>query len=94
MGDLLTSLKAKKENGAPLLDHTMLLYGSNLGNANSHDTHNLPLLFAGGGFKHQGHVKFDEKNNTPFSNLFVTMLQKMKLETDSFGSSTGTISLG
>ena len=94
LNDLLTSLKTKTENGAPLLNQTMVLYGSNLGNANSHDTHNLPLLFAGGGFKHQGSVKFDEKNNTPFSNLFVTMLQRMKIEADAFGSSTGALSLG
>jgi len=89
LGGLLTALKTKKEGDHALLDQTMVLYGSNLGNANSHDWHNLPLLFAGGGFKHKGHLKFDEKNNTPFANLFVTMLQRMKIEADSFGSSTG-----
>lgn len=94
LNDLLTALRTKTENGAPLLDKTMLLYGSNLGNANSHDTHNLPLLLAGGGFKHQGSVKFDEKANMPFSNLFVTMLQRMKIEVDAFGSSTGALGLG
>ena len=48
-----------------------MLYGSNLGNASSHDWRNLPVLVAGGGFKHQGYVDHDEKDNTPFANLFV-----------------------
>jgi hypothetical protein len=86
---LLTSLKAKKEGGGSLLDNTMVLFGSNLGNANSHDWHNLPMVLAGGGFKHGQHLGFDAKNNTPLSNLFVQMLQRMSMETDSFGTSTG-----
>ena len=71
-----------------------MLYGSCLGNANSHSNQNLPLILAGGGFKHGQHLAFDAKNNTPMCNLFVTMLQRMGLETSSFGSSTGTLSLG
>jgi hypothetical protein len=57
-----------------------VLYGSNLGNANSHDWHNLPLLLAGGGFKHGRHVTGDAKNNTPMSNLFVRLMQNMGIE--------------
>ncbi len=87
---LLASLKQKSEGGAKLLDNTMVLFGSNLGNANSHDWTNLPVLLAGGGFKHGQHLAFDAKNNTPFSNLFVQMLQKMGIESDKFGSSTKT----
>jgi hypothetical protein len=87
---LLTSLKAKKEGGGSLLDNTMVLFGSNLGNANSHDWHNLPMVLAGGGFKHGQHLGFDAKNNTPLSNLFVQMLQRMSMETDAFGTSTGS----
>lgn len=86
--DLLTALKAKKEAGGNLLDNTMVVFGSNLGNANSHDWHNLPLLMAGGGFKHGQHIAYDAKNNQPFCNLFVQMLQRMGLETHEFGSST------
>ncbi|RBP47538.1 uncharacterized protein DUF1552 [Roseimicrobium gellanilyticum] len=86
---LLTSLKAKKEGGGSLLDSTMVLFGSNLGNANSHDWHNLPMVLAGGGFKHGQHLGFDAKNNIPLSNLFVQMLQRMSVETDAFGTSTG-----
>jgi hypothetical protein len=89
--DLLARLKTKHEAGTSLLDQTMVLFGSNLGNANSHDTRNLPILLAGGGFKHGRHVPFDANNNTRLCNLFVTMLQRLGVETDKFGSSTGTL---
>jgi hypothetical protein len=46
---------------------------------------------AGGGFKHGQHLAFDQENNLPLSNLFVSMLQRMDIEADSFGSSTGTL---
>lgn len=94
LNGLLSRLKNAKEGGQTLLDNTMVLFGSNLGNANSHDWKNLPMLLAGGGFKHGSHIAGDAKNNTPMSNLFVTMLQKLGVETDTFGSSTGTLSLG
>jgi hypothetical protein len=85
---LLGALKQKTEGGARLLDNTMVLLGSNLGNANSHDWHNLPILLAGGGFQHGQHLGFDAKNNVPLCNLFVQMLQKMNVETSAFGSSS------
>jgi hypothetical protein len=88
---LLAKLKTKHEAGTSLLDQTMVLFGSNLGNANSHDTRNLPILLAGGGFKHGRHVAFDANNNSRLRNLFVTMLQRLGVETDKFGSSTGTL---
>jgi hypothetical protein len=87
---LLGSLKQKTEGGAPLLDNTMVLFGSNLGNANSHDSRNLPILLAGGGFQHGQHLAFDAQNNIPLSNLFLQMLQKMGVEADAFGSSSTT----
>ena len=90
VGKLLGALKQKTEGGAPLLDNTMVLFGSNLGNANSHDWRNLPVLLAGGGFNHGQHVAFDAKNNVPLCNLFVQMLRKMGVESDGFGSSTAT----
>lgn len=74
-----------------LLDQTMLLFGSNMGNANTHTNTNLPILLAGGGFKHGQHMVFDREKNTPLSNLFVSMLQNMKIETNHFGSSTGLL---
>ena len=84
---LLGGLNSRDEADAKLLDNTMVLWGSNLGNANSHDTRNLPILVAGGQFRHGQHLVCDAENNTPLSNLFVTMLQQMGVETDSFGTS-------
>ena len=87
---LLAALKQKTEGGSPLLDNTMVLLGSNLGNANSHDWTNLPILLAGGGFQHGQHLAFDSKNNVPLCNLFVQMLQKLGMETNAFGSNSAT----
>jgi hypothetical protein len=88
---VLKSLKEKTEQGDTLLDRTMLLYGSNMGDSNTHDNSNLPILLAGGGFRHGQHLAFPHDNNVPLSNLFVSMLQRCGLEADSFGSSTGTL---
>lgn len=91
LGKLYSNLKSVKEDGDTLLDRTMILYGSNLGNANTHVTTNLPILFAGGGFRHGKHLAFDKDRNYPLPNLFVSMLQRMGLETDRFASSSGTM---
>lgn len=91
LAKLFTELKAVKEDGDTLLDRTMILYGSNLGNANTHVTTNLPTIFTGGGFKHGQHLGFDTDRNYPLPNLFVSMLQRMGLEADKFASSTGTM---
>ncbi|MBL9134359.1 MAG: DUF1552 domain-containing protein [Verrucomicrobiales bacterium] len=91
LAELFDALKAAREDGEPLLDRTMILYGSNLGNANTHVTTNLPALFAGGGFKHGQHLAFDRQHNYPLPNLFVSMLQRFGLETDRFASATGTM---
>jgi len=91
-GELLTAFHGVAETGGTLLDHTQILYGSCLGNANSHSNQNLPLILAGGGFKHGKHLAFDNVNNTPLANLFVTMLQGLGIETGKFSSSNGTLS--
>ena len=91
LAELFSELKAVKEQGEPLLDRTMILYGSNLGNANTHVTTNLPAIFAGGGFQHGQHLAFNTEHNYPLPNLFVSMLQRMGLETDKFASATGTM---
>ncbi len=88
---LLDGLAGKKEGGQRLLDRTMVLYGSNMGDANTHDNTNLPILLAGGGFQHGQHIAFRRDNNTPLANLFVSMLRRMGVETESFASSTGSI---
>ncbi len=92
LADLFKGLKGVQEGGEALMDRTMILYGSNLGDANAHSTTNMPTLFAGGGFKHAGHLAFDRSQNYPLPNLFVSMLQRMGIETDKFASSTGTMS--
>jgi len=91
LATLLAKLKASTEGDATLLDRTQVLYGSNLGNGNNHDTHNLPVLLAGGGYKHGQHLAFDKANNYPLPNLFVTMLQRLGIDADKFASSTGTM---
>lgn len=91
LGKLMSDLKAVQEPGGTLLDHTMVLYGTNMGSANTHVTTNLPVLLAGGGFKHGQHLLFDREHNYPLPNLFVSMLQRMGLEVDKFASSTGTM---
>ena len=89
--ELLEKLKKTEEQGETLLDRTMIFFSSNLGNASNHSTRNLPVLFAGGGFKHGQHLAFDPKNGPPLSNLYVSMLQRLGIETDKFASSTGTL---
>ena len=91
LAELFGGLKSVKEGNENLLDRSMILYGSNLGNANTHVTTNLPTLLAGGGFKHGQHLAFDKMHNYPLPNLFVSMLQRLGLETDKFASSTGTM---
>ena len=91
LNNLFSDLKAVTEGEENLLDRTMILYGSNLGDANAHSTTNMPILFAGGGFKHGQHVEHDRKRNYPLPNIFVSMLQRMGIEEDRFASSTGTM---
>ncbi len=91
LAGLLQGLKSVREGGARLLDRTMVLYGSNLGDANAHSTTNLPTLFAGGGFRHGQHLAFDRGRNYPLPNLFVSMLRRMGIEQNGFGPSTGTL---
>lgn len=91
LGGLFASLQSHKEGSETLLDRTMVLYGSNMGNANTHVTTNMPILFAGGGFRHGQHLAFDRERNYPLPNLFVNVLQRCGIEADHFASSTGTM---
>lgn len=87
LANFLTKMKT-----AALLDNTAVLFGSNLGNASAHSTTNLPLLIAGGGFKHGRHIAIDKSKHV-FSNLFVSLAQRMGVETDKFGFSTGVLDI-
>ncbi|MBL6705002.1 MAG: DUF1552 domain-containing protein [Planctomycetaceae bacterium] len=93
----LKQLKSVEEpNGRTLLDNCMVLFGSGMGNASSHSNRNLPLLLAGGGFRHGEHKSYfkdsAKKIATPAANLFVSMLQRFGMEIDQFGLSGGTLS--
>jgi hypothetical protein len=91
-GEFLRQLQTVKEGGTPLLARTAVLFGSNLGNASAHDTRNLPLLLAGGGFRHGRHLAVDPQRHV-FSDLFVTLAQRMGVETEKFGFSTRALDL-
>lgn len=91
LDELLGNLNDSTENGQNLLDQTVVLYGSNLGDANMHSTTNMPILLAGGSFRHGQHLAFEQQKNYPLPNLYVSMLQQLGIETDQFASSTGTM---
>ncbi|MCM8535708.1 MAG: DUF1552 domain-containing protein [Lentisphaeraceae bacterium] len=86
----LNRVKSMKEGNGNVLDNTAILFGSNLGSAASHNWHNLPIMIAGGGFKHGSHIVHDSKNNTNLANLFVPLLNHMGVEVDRFGTSTSS----
>ena len=91
-GDFVRGLNRIDESGATLLDQTSVLMTSNLGNASSHDNKNMPVLLAGGGFRHGQHLAFDKNDNYPLPNLFLSLLQRQGLEVDRFATSDGTMS--
>ncbi len=91
LAGLFKRLHSTIDGDSNLLERTQVLYGSNLGNGNNHDNKNLPIILAGGGFKHGQHLAFDRENNYPLANLYVTMLQRLGLETDKFSSSKSTM---
>lgn len=91
LGELFANLKSASGGNGRLFDHTMVLYGTNLGNAHTHVTTNLPTLFAGGGFRHGQHLAFNKERNYPLANLFVTMLQRLGLPAERFSTGTSTM---
>lgn len=86
----MTKLQDTKEAGSSLLDKTAIFMSGCMGNASSHSNRQLPAILAGGGFKHQGHMKMPKL--TEMTNIYLTMLQKFGLEIDEFGPSTGIVS--
>ena len=89
----LAKLKSIGDGDGTLLDHSMVLFGSGMGNANSHTNSNLPIILAGGGFKHGGHKACPAKgpDRQPLCNLFLSMLHRFGAEVDTFGTSKGTL---
>jgi hypothetical protein len=84
----------KEPGGQTLLDNTMVLLGSGMSNANSHSNRDLPVVLAGGGFRHGEHKHYARKgrHSTPLCNLYLSMLQNFGLEVDRFNTSSGTLS--
>lgn len=87
LSKFIDDLATTKDASGPLLDNTLVLLGGGMGNASIHSTRNLPILLAGGGLKHGRHIKA----NRPLGDLFVTMLQRMGMETDRFSTSKGNM---
>lgn len=90
--EYLEKLKNTKEGNGTLLDNTLLLYGSGIGNPNVHDHTNLPVLVAGGavgGMKGNRHIRYNQP--TPLANLHLSLLDKVGVKIDAFGDSTGKI---
>ena len=90
-GRFLGKLDETADGDASLLDRTQILFGSSLGNASSHNNRNLPIVLAGGGYRHGQHLGFDQEDNHPLPQLFVTMLQRMGMETESFAGISGSL---
>ncbi|HIG29758.1 MAG TPA: DUF1552 domain-containing protein [Verrucomicrobiales bacterium] len=91
LSELITGMDGVVEEDGSLLDNTLVLYGSNFGDANKHTTNNMPVLVAGGRLMHGQHLAFDRRNNTPLCNLYVSLLQSMGIEEGRFASSSGTL---
>ena len=90
----MDSLDGQKENDSSFLDQTQIFFGSSLGNANSNNAENLPILIAGGDFTHGNRIAYDEKHNSPLCNLYLSLIQQMGAETDQFGQSTSAFNWG
>ena len=90
--DKLKSIKEPNSDGS-LLDSTMVLFGSGMGNGNAHTNADLPIVLAGGGFRHGEHKSYptETRQRVPLCNLYLSMLQQFGIETDSFSMSTGTL---
>ena len=89
---LLEKLKATQDGDGSLLDHSMYLYGSGMGDPNLHDHINLPILVAGGGagrMRGGRHIRYE--NRTPLANLHLTLLEKVGVHMDSFADSRGKV---
>jgi len=91
LAHVLSKLAEVQDGGESLLDRTAVLFGSNMSNASSHDPYNLPVLLAGGGFKHGEHLVFDPKSNAPLCNLYLSILHALGIDAKAFGSSTGLL---
>jgi hypothetical protein len=87
----LQKMRSTPDGDGSLLDHSIVLFGSNMSNSNLHDHFPLPNLVIGGGFKGGRHIKYPDR--TPMTNLLLTLLGKAGVRIDSLGDSTGRVEL-
>lgn len=89
----LAKMKTIKDGERSLFDQTTIVFGSGMGNANAHTNTNLPVILAGGGFRHGEHRAYPEKGlgRVPLCNLYLSLLHEFGVEADRFGTSTGTM---
>jgi len=90
--EFIAKLKATREGNGTLLDNSLILYGSGMGNPNVHDHINLPILVAGGaagGMRGGRHIRFEKA--VPLANLHLTLLDKVGVRIDKFGDSNGKV---
>ncbi len=90
----LANLKETPDSeGQSLLDSTVVMFGSGMGNASAHSSRNLPVMVAGGGLRNGKHHRFERRgrDGRPLSDLFVTILQQLGVEHDTFSNSTGNL---
>ena len=90
----LDAIREPNSDGT-MLDHTIVLFGSGMGYGGTHSNRNLPILVAGGGFRHLGHVdtRRTSGTNMPLCNLYLTLIQRFGVERDRFNTSTGSFDL-
>ena len=90
----LDKLRTTQDGDGSLLDHSILLYGSNMSNSNAHNHFPLPNLVIGGGAgKLEGHRHLKFPDHTPMSNLLLAMLDKAGVHQDTLGDSTGALTI-
>jgi hypothetical protein len=86
----LDKLRSTPDGEGTLLDNTMIIYGSGMGDGNTHSHHNLPVLLVGGGagqVRGGRHLRYEK--DTPLTNLYVSVLGKLGIPAEQFGDSTG-----
>jgi hypothetical protein len=90
----LTKMNATPDSdGQSLLESTVVMFGSGMGNASAHSSRNLPIMVAGGGFRNGNHHRFERagRDGRALSDLFVSILQQLGVERDKFSTSTSNL---
>jgi hypothetical protein len=92
--EFLQKLANTKEGNGSVLDHSLFLYGSNMGNSNLHDNYPIPAILVGGANgAHVGGKNVAPPERTPLANLHLTILDKLGIKQAKFGNSTGLLAI-